>query len=162
MSLASWRSVMETIRTRLLSFTPEADSTLATLLGSTAAGSGSAGKIFLDRAPDDVTGFWGILRLADSPQEGMDGGLMLRCTAELILYGRGSKHRSAVERMADVAQQAWLYYSYTQVDGVLIADRTMNRMPIPYVSDPADRELVAIRIMLPFRLAPQFLVQYVT
>jgi hypothetical protein len=127
MSLASMTGALREIRTRLLTFTPEADSTLATLLGSTASGSGSDGKLFLNQAPDDVTGFWGVLRLIDAPQQGMDGGFLFRCTAELILYTRGRKYHATVERMADVVQQAWLYYSSTQVGGVLIADRTMNR-----------------------------------
>lgn len=159
MSLASTQSILQEIRTRLLTFTPASGSTLATLLGSTTSGSGSDGKLFLNQAPDGITGFYGVLRLYDEFQQGMDGGFLLRCQAELILYGRPRAQQGAVERMADVVQQAWLWFDSTQVDGVLIADRTMSRMSIPY-EDPADRELVAIRLLLPFRVAPQYLVQY--
>lgn len=161
MSLMSTLGALNVIRTHLLTYAPLAGGpTLATTLGATAAGSGTDGKMFLNQPPEDLTGFWAVLRLLDAPQGGMDGGFMLRCTTELILYAHGRKHQSTVERMADVVQEAWLRYSHTEVDGVLIADRITNRFSIPYESDPADRALVAIRLLLPFRLIPQFLAQH--
>lgn len=159
MSTSSLTGVLQIIRTRLLSFAPATGSTLATQLGSTASGAGSDGKLYLNQAPDNITGFWGVLRLINAPQEGMDGGLMLRCEAELILYAQGRTNQSAVERMADTVEQAWLWYGYAEVNGTIIAGKITNRFPIPY-QPPADRELVAIRLVLPFRTTPQFLVQY--
>jgi hypothetical protein len=159
MSLSSMTGALQILRSRLLTFTPATGSTLATLLGSTTSGAGSDGKLYLNQAPDNLTGFYGVLRLIDAPQTGMDGGFLMRCTAELILYGRPRNQQSAVERMADVVQQAWLWYGDTEVNGVLITDRVINRFTIPY-EEPADRELVAVRMLLPFRLAPQYLVQY--
>jgi hypothetical protein len=158
-STSSLVGVLQIIRTRLLSFTPTGGTTLAVQLGSTASGAGSDGKLYLNQAPDDVTGFWGVLRLINAPQEGMDGGLMLRCEAELILYGQGRRYQSQVERMADTVEQAWLWYGYAEVNGTIIAGKITNRFPIPFQT-PADRELVAIRLVLPFRTTPQFLVQY--
>jgi hypothetical protein len=159
MSTASLLGVLQILRTRLLSFSPVSGSSLATLLGSTSSGAGSDGKLYLNQAPQDLTGFWGILRLIDAPQTGMDGGFLLRCTAELMLYGRPRSQQSAVERMADVAEQAWLNYSYAEISGVIITDRATNRFSVPF-EEPADRELVAIRLLLPFRTTPRFLAQY--
>jgi hypothetical protein len=64
-----------------------------------------------------------------------------------------------VEACADVATEAWMNYRYTEVGGVLIASDPTNRFTIPY-TEPADREVVAVRLLLPFRCAPIFLTRY--
>lgn len=159
MSTTSTLGVLNIIRSRLLTFVPASGSTLAVLLGSTASGAGSDGKLYLNQAPDDVTGFWAVLRLIDAPPLGFDGGFLLKATCELILYGRPRSQQSAVERMADRVQEAWLNWSYTETGGHVSALDIASRISVPY-AEPADRELVAIRLLLPFRCAPQFLTQY--
>lgn len=159
MSTATTTSILQAIRTRLLTFTPSATSTLAVLLGSTTTGSGSDGKLFFNQAPDSITssGFWGILRLIDSQQDGFDGGAMVRGQCELILYGRPRSQQASVERMADVVMEAWRNWMYTETTGRCIAARDVtSRFAIPY-EPPADRELVAIRLLLPFMATPTFL-----
>jgi hypothetical protein len=161
MSTASWTGVQLIIRNRLLTFTPEGGGpTLRTLIGSTASGSGSDGKLYLNQAPDDLTGFWGVFRVIDAPVQGADGGFMIRATAELILYGLTRKTQAQVEAMADTIMQAWNNWSYVEEGGTIIASKITSRFPIPYVSDPADREVVAIRMLLPFRCTPIFLTRY--
>ena len=157
MSTASWTGVLQIARSRLLTFTPpNAGTTLATKLGSTSTGSGSDGKLFLDMAPDDLTGLWAILRLIDAPVQGFDGGNLIRGQLELICYGRPRRMAAQVRACADTAQMAWKYYSYTETNGVFIADHVTSRFTIPY-AEPADRELVAERLLLPFRVVPSFL-----
>lgn len=157
MSVASLVSIEQTIRTRLLTFTPLSGTTLATLIGSTTGGAGSSGKLYLSQAPDDVTGFYGVMRLIDMPQQGLDGGFMVRGLLELILYGRPRSQQSAVERMADIVTEAWNHYRYTEATGrCLVARDVTNRATIPYEA-PADRELVAVRLLLPFMATPSFL-----
>lgn len=156
MSTASWTGVLQIARSRLLTFTPPSGGTLATRLGSTVTGSGSDGKLFLDQAPDKIEGLWAILRLIDAPVQGFDGGNLIRAQLELILYGRPRKMAAQVRACADVAQQAWRHYSYTETNGVFIADAVTSRFTIPY-TEPADRELVAERLLLPFRVVPSFL-----
>jgi hypothetical protein len=148
------------IRNRLLTFTPTGGgATLATRLGSTASGSGSDGKLFFDMAPDNLTGFWAILRIIDAPVTGFDGGFMIKATAELILYGRPRKEAANVESMADVVTEAWHDYLYSETGGHISATDVTNRFTIPY-TEPADRELVAVRLLLPFRCTPIFLTRY--
>jgi hypothetical protein len=159
MSTSSWSGVLQIVRNRLLTFTPASGSTLATLLGSTSSGSGSDGKLFVGQAPDNLTGAWGIIRIIDAPQQGFDGGFMIRATAELMLYQQGRRNQAAVERMADVATQAWLDWIYSENGAVIASERVASRFTVPY-EEPADRELVAVRLLLPFRCVPQFLLQY--
>jgi hypothetical protein len=160
MSTASWRGVELIIRNQLLTFTPSGGgSSLATRLGSTSSGAGSDGKLFFDQAPDNVSGFWGVLHLVDAPLQGFDGGLQVVATAELILYGRPRKTQAQVEAMADVVMEAWHAFTYTEVGGHISAHRVANRFTIPY-TEPADRELVAVRLLLPFRCSPIFLTRY--
>lgn len=157
MSTASWTGVLQIARQRLLTFVPPLSAaTLATRLGATSTGSGSDGKLFLDMAPDTIDGLWGILRLIDAPVQGFDGGNLIRAQLELMLYGRPRRMAAQVRACADVAQQAWRHYSYTEVNGVFIADAVTSRFTIPY-QEPADRELVAERLLLPFRVVPSFL-----
>lgn len=160
MSTASWTGVLKIIRNRLLTFDPSAGGgTLATRLGSTSTGSGSDGKLFLNQAPDDVTSFWAVLRIIDALPSGTDGGFMIKATAELILYGRPRAKMATVEAMADVVMEAWRRWSYDETGGHLSAMTITNRNTIPY-TEPADRELCAVRLLLPFRCAPIFLTQY--
>lgn len=157
-STASWTAIEQIVRQRLLTYTPPTGSTLATRLGSTSTGSGSDGKLFFDQAPDNLTGLWAILRGLDTPVDGFDGGNLIRALYELTIYGRPRNQAAAVKGCAVVVQQAWKYYSYTEVGGVLIADKMQNGFLIPY-TEPADRELVAYRLLIPFRVAPSFLLQ---
>ena len=148
-------------RNRLLTFSPSGGgTTLAVRLGSTATGSGSDGKLFRNQAPDNITGLWVVLRLIDLPVTGFDGGFMLKGTFEAIAYGRPRNQQAAVESCVDVMMEAWHDYAYTESGGHFSTFDPTGRFPIPYVSDPADRELVAVRVLLPFRCAPIFLTRY--
>lgn len=157
MTTASTSAVLNTIRSRLLTFVPSGGSSLATLLGSTTSGAGSDGKLYLNQAPDSVTGFYAVLRLIDAPQVGLDGGFMIRGACELMLYGRPRSQQSAVERMADNVVAAWRDWVYTEATGNCIASRDVaSRLVVPYL-EPADRDLVAVRLVLNFMTAPSFL-----
>lgn len=160
MSTASWTGVLAIIRNRLLTFSPTGGgTTLAVRLGSTSTGSGSDGKLFHSQAPDKLTGLWAVLRLIDAPVTGFDGGFLVRATAELQIFGRPRQMAAQVEAAADVVMEAWNLWSYVEVGGVVIADKITNRFTVPY-EEPADRELVQVRLLLPFRASPIFLGRY--
>lgn len=160
MSTTSWTGVLQIVRSRLLTFAPTGGgTTLKVRLGSTSTGSGSDGKLFLDQAPDNLTGLWAVLRIIDAPIQGFDGGFLIKATAELIVYGHPRKLASSVRACADVAIEAWHDWLYTETGGVIVASDVTNRFTIPY-AEPADRELVAERLLLPFRVAPIFLTRY--
>jgi hypothetical protein len=161
MSTASWTGVEQIARSRLLTFTPTGGgSTLAVRLGSIATGSGSDGKLFLNRAPDNLTGLWAVFRIIDAPVTGFDGGFMIKATAELIVYGRPASAMASVESCVDVACEAWHGYLYTESGGHFSTLDPTNRFAIPYAGPPTDRELCAVRVLLPFRCTPIFLTRY--
>ena len=160
MSTATWNGVEQIMRNRFLTYVPpNAGATLATRLGSTATGSGSDGKLFLDMAPDDLTGLWAVLRALDTPVTGFDGGNLIRALYELTFYGQQRRLAAQVKACAVVAHQAWKGFSYTEVGGVLIADKMQNGFMVPTPEPPMDRELVQYRLLVPFRVAPIFLLQ---
>jgi hypothetical protein len=160
MSTASWTGVLQIIRNRLLTFAPSGGgTTLAVRLGSTSTGSGSDGKLYLNQAPDDTTGLWAVLRVVDAPVTGFDGGHMIRGLAEVIVYGRPRRMQATVEGCADVICEAWHDYLYSESGGHLSTTDPESRFPITY-QEPADRELVAVRLLLPFRVTPIFLTRY--
>jgi hypothetical protein len=160
MSTASWTGVELIIRSRLLTFAPTGGgTTLAVRLGSTSSGSGADGKLFLNMAPDLLTGMWAVLRIIDAPITGFDGGFLIRAQAEVIVYGRPRNQMAAVESCVDVICEAWHDYLYSETGGHISALDPTNRFPIPYVT-PADREVCAVRILLPFRCSPIFLTRY--
>ncbi len=160
MSTASWTGVKSIIRNRLLTFSPTGGgTTLRVRLGETTTGSGADGKFFWDQAPDKLSGLWMVGRIIDMPITGFDGGFLIRATAEVIAYGRPRKSSADVEAAADVVMEAWNGWAYTEVGGHISATDITNRFTIPY-EEPADRELVAVRLLLPFRCSPIFLTRY--
>jgi hypothetical protein len=76
----STASLEQTLRTRLLTFEPMGSvGNVADTLGSTASGPGADGKLFWDRAPDNIDGrasgstdptAWGVLRLKNRRTSG--------------------------------------------------------------------------------------------
>jgi hypothetical protein len=157
MSVATLSAIEQTIRTRLLTFVPTSASTLAVLLGSTTSGAGSDGKLYIDAPPDGLTGFYAVMRLVDMPVTGLDGGAMIKAQCEVTIYGRPRSQASAVKRMGVVVMEAWKNYSYTEVSGRCLAARDIATAALIPYTDPADRDLVAFRLLLPFMATPSFL-----
>lgn len=160
MSTTSTLGVLNIIRTRLLTYVPENGTTLAMLLGSTSSGAGSDGKLYLDQAPDNLTGYYGVLRLLEAPTGGFNGGKMLRGLIECHLYGkpRTPQTVTALHRMADVVTLAWQRYLYTEnTDANCVIARDVESRVVVFFEAPADRELVLCRLLLPFATVPQFL-----
>lgn len=143
--------------------------TLAQLLG-TATGAGSDGKLYKDAPPDPVTYPYGLIRWSGSLPLGDDGGFQLRASLELELFGYPRSQRasfggvmlnigSGVSAMADVVEEAWRDYVATSVNDTIVAKRMESRITVPY-TEPADRELVLIRLILPLYSTPAYQAQY--
>jgi hypothetical protein len=160
MATTSSDAVLAAIRTRLLTYAPVSGSTLAALLG-TLAGSGAGGKLYLGKAPDTVTHPYGVMRLIDQPNTGLDGGFMVKGLVELMFFDRPrashpSTPRTLVNAMADRAEEAWRKWSTYSGDGAIMARAVESRFEVPY-EEPADVELAAVRLLLPFTASPQYL-----
>jgi hypothetical protein len=78
---------------------------------------------------------------------------------ELLLYARPRAQAEALENIADVIDQAMKQFTSRDLTGSggLAFSRGRRRDTLPPFSSPADRELVAIRMVFSLVLYPQFL-----
>lgn len=163
MSLTTTAALEAAVRTRLLTFIPTGGTSLATQLG-TLTGAGSDGKLYLDAAPDGVTYPYAVMRLIDEVPRGDDGRFLRDWLVEVVVYdrprGAASTPKAVVSLAADTIAQAWLQWSSS--DALIRTLPIGTRHTIDYAGapDPMDRELCAVRLLLPFRGTTTFLAQY--
>jgi hypothetical protein len=140
-----------------------ATTTLAAMLG-TATGAGSDGKLYLDEAPDGMAKPYGVMRLIDKRPQGDDGRYLSRGFVEVIFYdhdrsGHSTTPKQFVNACADRVEEAWLRWEASGTDQTLRAGPIESRFTIPY-TDPVDRSLKAVRLLLGFHVVPGHLAQY--
>ena len=162
MSTDSTTALEAQLRTRLLTFQPLGGlTTVVDELGATDGGSGIDGKLYWDRAPDDIDRTtpirWGVLRLKnwrDIP--GQSEGRL--CELEVMLYGRPRSQKATLEGVADRMDQAMVRY----VDAVngLVATSASKRNTLPPFREPADADVVQIMLEYTLRVYPASLTQY--
>jgi len=155
------------LRTRLLEFEPlDGAGTVAEALGTTDSGSGSAGKLFWDRAPDNIDGratgstaptAWGVLRLKNR-RSGGDHFERETMELEVMLYGRPRSQRSLLEGIADRMDQAMLRYT-DRASGV-IGSWGRTRHALPPFKEPAASDVVQIMLEYTLVVWPAYLTQY--
>lgn len=172
---ASTNRILETIRTQLLTFAPlshvdTGTRTIATLLGADA--SAPDGRMYLDAPPDNVVYPYALLRMFGPTPGGDDSGFQMRGFCELQFFDKPrSQSRNyggvtllrpiALNAMADIATAVWRDFVLTAIDDTLVAQRITVRGDVPY-TEPANRELVQVRMLLPFYATPNFVAQYST
>jgi hypothetical protein len=172
--------ILQTIATRLLTWEPLAHpatgtKTLGELLGATEGasdGDESDGRLYLDAPPEDAVYPYGIIRNAGSFPSGDDAGYQIRGQAELQLFdwprsevksyaGVTLQAGVAVSAMADLVEQAWRDFVRTAIGDTIVAKKIAIRNEPPF-GESADRELVLIRLLLPFYATPFYQSQYST
>lgn len=157
MSTTSTPVLEDTLRTRLLTHTRLSGSTLAEILG-TAPSSGSDGKLYKVQAPDNATYPYGVMRLMNRRTS---GDIAEREVAELevMLFGRPRSQQATMEGAADACDEALLPRYVDASSGVVACTgRTRNTMPV--FAEPADREVVQIRLVYTLIVYPQNIAQY--
>lgn len=150
MATTSQLATLQAVRTRLLTWNSNA---IKTALG-TLSGAGSDGKLYIDQAPDSVTYPYGVLRMADWREQGDDGGFARRCEVELHLVTRPRTNASALKTIADHCERAlraWVDVSA----GAIVARRGLTRGTVLY-EEPADREVVLERLLIPLYVHPTY------
>lgn len=149
-------TLMALIRARLLGFTTRDAVSMSTYLGS-----GASARLYGIRPPDTVdwsAGVIGIYRLMNRLADGADRGLRETVDVELLLMARPLTQSLAVERAADVADQAMLNWA-DATQGLVFCRRRQRDTLVPD-SVPMDTEVVTVRCVYPLVVWPQFLVQY--
>jgi hypothetical protein len=153
-STASTDLLFTQLRNRLLSFAPMGGgATLNTRLGGVAAGSG---RLWKDAVPDTAAYPFGVMRILNRVSENERE----RFDLEVVLYGRPRSQAVAIEDAADVADGALL--NYRDPTSGLMHTHVRQRDTLPPPVDPADREIVQVRLVYTFHAYPILLSQYVT
>lgn len=172
--------LLQTVRTALLSWEPLEHPatgllTLGELLGADEVesdGDMDEARLYIDAPPEDVEFPYGLMRLLASRPQGDDAGYQLRGEIEVQLFGwPRSESRDfggvelntavAVSAMGDLVMQCWRDYVNTAVGDTIVAQKISIRNNVPY-TEPASRDLVQVRLLLPFYATPAFLAQYST
>lgn len=161
----STQTLLTTLRTRLLTFDRASGNTLAEILGSTQAGAGVDGKLYIVQAPDNVTdpaqspSRWGIMSLKNrrSNAENAEKELV---DLEIMLFARPRGQQMAMEDAADACDEAMHRWEDYTNDVIGVWGRMRNTLPV--MVEPADREVVQIRLMYTLVCYPDHLTQYHT
>jgi hypothetical protein len=160
MDTTSLAAVYKGLRAHLLTFAPLGGGpTLADLLG-TLPGAGAAGKLYAGAPQEGVTYPYGVLRFAGLSGHGAHRGNRRQGDLETMLYHRPRSMALALEDAADVYEQAMR--EFADATGGLVFSRAQHRDTVPPFQDPADRELVMVRLVHDVVIWPQFLTQYDT
>ena len=157
-----------TLRTRLLTFVPLGGSgPVQDVIGATDGGAGADGKLFWDRAPDNIDGraqgdtsptLWGVLRLKNRRQGG-DHGERDLMELEVMLYGRPRSQKAVMEGIADRMDQAMLRYS-DRTSGLVGTFPGRTRNTLPPFKEPAASDVVQIMLEYTLVVWPAYLTQY--
>lgn len=149
MATTSTTATEQAIRTRLLTFVPQgALPSLGVTLGT---------RLYIDAAPESPTYPYGVQRLT-LLTGGVDGHLRVQGQLELMLYGRGAANRQATKDAADVAVEALRDWADASAGLIRVTDATWRALP-PF-PPPADRELIAVRVVATLYAYLDFLTQY--
>jgi hypothetical protein len=146
------------IRNQLLTFAPKGGGpTLNTQLGGSAT---NEGRLYKSQAPDTVLYPFGVMRMINRLTSGEYNGERESFDLEIMLFGRPRTQGKTIEDAADVFDQAMLRYR----DGSsgIIFSRSRQRDTMPQPVDPADREVVQIRLAYACKTWPLYLTKYST
>jgi hypothetical protein len=150
------------LRTRLLTFSPlGGGGPVSTALGGTASGSGQDGKLYWDRAPDNITDTtpirWGVLRLKNRRRQ-TDNPEREVAELEVMLYARPRSLAGGLEGIADTMDQAMM--RYRDMTSGVICSSAATRNTLPPFKEPADSDVVQIMLEYTLVLWPAYLTQY--
>jgi hypothetical protein len=156
MTTTSTDNLHTQIRNQLLTFVPKAGGqTLNQRLGGTGS---NDGRLYKSQAPDTVVYPFGVMRLINQLTLGEYGSEREAMDLEIMLFGRPRSQGLTIEDIADLCDQAML--RYVDSSSGLVFSRSRQRDTMPQPVDPADREVVQIRLAYPLKVWPQYLTQW--
>jgi len=150
MSTFSTESILRAIRQRALTFSALGGSTVATLLGS---------RWYQVQPPDTVTYPYVTMTVLDRVKTGEYNGRREEWQVELQFVGRPRSALNALERIADVVDEAFLAWADPS-SGLIFTRGERSRTQLPPFELPADREVCRVRSVFTFIIWPRFLTRY--
>ena len=158
MSTDSSDNLHTQIRNQLLTFVPKGGgSTLNTALGGVGT---NDGRLYKSQAPDTVAYPFGVMRMINRLTGGEYNGEREAFDLEIMLFGRPRSQGKTIEDAADLFDQAMLRYRDGSSGAIFSRSRQRDTMPAPV--DPADREVVQIRLAYSCKAWPLYLTKYST
>ena len=167
MSTESTTDLERTLRTRLLTFVPlGALGPVEDVIGTTSGGAGADGKLFWDRAPDNIDGratgstdptLWGVLRLKNrrSSDENAEREV---AELEVMLYARPRSQKATLEGIADRMDQAM--HRWRDATSGFLGTIGKTRNTLPPFKEPAASDVVQIMLEYTLVVWPAYLTQY--
>ncbi len=155
----STSAIEVTLRNRLLTFDRLTGDRLNDLLGGTEDGSGTDGKLYRDKVPDNVTGPFGVMRLMNRRRDSENPQAEL-AELEVQFFVRGWGNRSTLNDAADAADEAMANYRSVTPEAGVIAAWAAKRSAMGPWREPADADVVQIMCVYTLRLWPANLIQY--
>lgn len=144
----STAAIYAMIRDRILNFTPKSGSKLKDTLS----------ELYVVQAPDNAKFPYGVMRFINTNRDGAYQGYRQTMEVEVQLFAQPRSEASALEVMADVADEAML--GWRQATSGLAFSFEGSRMSIPPAPPPLNSEVVQIRLTYPVVVWPAFLTQY--
>lgn len=144
----STADVLELVRDRILNFAPIVGDPLETAID---------GRLYQVQAPDNSAFPHGVMRFinrvgnGDARRENVD--------LEVMLFDRPRTRAKNLEDVADLFDQAMVGWVASS-SGLVFSRGTRSRDTLPPFADPADREVVQIRLIYPLTMYVNYLTQY--
>ena len=147
------------LRNRLLTFDRLTGDRLNDILGGAEEGSGTDGKLYRGKVPDNVAGPFGVMRLMNRRRDSENPQAEL-AELEVQFYVRNWANRATLNDAADAADEAMANYRAVSVEAGVIACWGAKRSDIGPWKEPADADVVQIMCVYTLRLWPANLIQY--
>ena len=150
MSSESTASLMKQFVAAILAYSPEpltGGSTIADLTSS---------RVYIGRPPDGVLFPNIVVRLAAFRTDPDYSNRRATGTLECLVYARPRSKAEEAEEIADRLVQ--LLSQYRAVSRAIVFGAGVLRQSVPAFSDPADKEVVAVRVVADFVCWPALLI----
>ena len=145
MTLTGTADIAKTFVQRLGAYVSPTGATLANALNQ-----GTTPPVFIGQAPDGQTSPYLLLRLLNQRADGNYRNGRLTFDVEVIVFVRPRSKQQDAEKAADVVLQSmsnWLAAPNTAGTPGLIFGQHFQRDTLPTATEPADRDVVMIRIL---------------
>lgn len=148
MSTLDETAVAKMVVARLLAYVSPAAISVATLTGS---------KVYVSQAPDNTTGLYVVVRIINGQTDAQFNNLKENFDIECMCFGRPRSAQQSVESLGTVVKQALLSWRDSSLTDGLTFGQTAQRDVLPPNPDPADRELVQVRVVVSCTTWPTYL-----
>lgn len=158
MTLDSGKAILIHLRTRLLTFVSPTGATWANVAG-VPVGTGQTARLWRDGFPSPIPGYpAAYMRMINDVTSSFSYGQRITFDLELIIMGKPLNQQDKVSDLADLADQAFLQFVYSDpVQGLLRSRSGRSRNTLPFGTGEAEPDVVQVRSVFPFTAWAKYL-----